>query len=40
MFSFENGPDIEKVSSASVFLGNALNLVDKDSALEYISKEG
>jgi hypothetical protein len=26
MFSFENGPDIETVSNASEFLGDALNI--------------
>jgi hypothetical protein len=35
LFSFENGPDIEMVSSASEFLGNTLNIWDNDSALIY-----
>jgi hypothetical protein len=35
MFSFESGPDIEMVSSASEFLGNTLNTWDNDSALVY-----
>jgi hypothetical protein len=34
MFSFENGPDIEMVSSASEFLGYTINIWD-DSALVY-----
>jgi hypothetical protein len=33
MFSFENGPYIETVSSASQFLGNILNIWDHDCAL-------
>jgi hypothetical protein len=33
IFSFENGPDIEMVSSASEFLGDTLNIWDNDCAL-------
>jgi hypothetical protein len=35
MFSFENAPDIETVSSASRFLGDTHNIRDNDSALVY-----
>jgi hypothetical protein len=33
MFSFENGPEIEMVPSASEFLGNNPNVWGNDSAL-------
>jgi hypothetical protein len=36
MFSFENGPEIETVPSASEFLGNTLNIWDNDSALVHL----
>jgi hypothetical protein len=35
MFSFENGPDIEMVSSAFEFLGNTFKISGNDSALVY-----
>jgi hypothetical protein len=35
MYSFDNGPDIEAVSSASEFFGDTLNVRDKDRALVY-----
>jgi hypothetical protein len=35
MFSSEHGPDIEKVSNASEFLGDALNILNNDTALVY-----
>jgi hypothetical protein len=35
MFSSEHGPDIEMVSNASEFLGDALNIRDNDCALVY-----
>jgi hypothetical protein len=40
MFGFENGPDIEMVSNASEFPGDALNIWDNDCALLYLKKEG
>jgi hypothetical protein len=35
LLSFENGPDIETVTKASEFLGDALNIWDNDHALVY-----
>jgi hypothetical protein len=35
MFSFENGPGIETVSSASDSLGDIVNMFDNDCALVY-----
>jgi hypothetical protein len=35
MFSFENGPDIDRLASVSEFLGDTLNVWDIDRALLY-----
>jgi hypothetical protein len=35
IFGFENNPEIETVSNASEFIGDALNIWDSDSVLVY-----
>jgi hypothetical protein len=40
MFSFENDPNIEMISSASEFRGDTLNIWDDCPGILYLKKDG